>query len=173
MDSPQAFFATCPKGLESLLADELRALGAGTVKETRAGVAFSGDLASAYRACLWSRLASRVLLPLARFPAPTPEALYAGVQQIVWRDHVTPDGTLAVDCATVQSAVNHSYYAALKVKDAIVDQLRDRFGVRPSVDTERPDLRVHLYLHRDEATISLDLSGESLHRRGYRAQPVE
>ena len=173
MDSPQAFFATCPKGLESLLADELRALGAGTVKETRAGVAFSGDLATAYRACLWSRLASRVLLPLARFPAPTPEALYTGVQQIIWRDHVTPDGTLAVDCATVQSAVNHSYYAALKVKDAIVDQLRDRFGVRPSVDTERPDLRVNLYLYRDEATISLDLSGESLHRRGYRAQPVE
>src|SRR3989338_3164213 len=173
MDFPQAFFATCPKGLESLLAEELRALGAGTIKETRAGVAFSGNLATAYRACLWSRLASRVLLPLAHFPAPTPEALYAGVQQITWRDHVTPDGTLAVDCATVQSAVNHSYYAALKVKDAIVDQLRDRFGVRPSVDTERPDLRVNLYLYRDEATISLDLPGESLHRRGSRAQPVE
>ena len=72
MDSRKHFFATCPKGLESLLADELRALGAGTVKETRAGVAFSGDLAGAYRACLWSRLASRVLLPLARFPAPRP-----------------------------------------------------------------------------------------------------
>ncbi len=173
MDSPQEFFSTCPKGIESLLAEELRALGAESVRETRAGVAFAGNLATGYRACLWSRLASRVLLPLARFPAPTPEALYAGVQTIAWQEHVAPAGTLAVDCATVQSAVNHSYYAALKTKDAIVDQLRERFGVRPSVDTGRPDLRVNLYLYHDEATVSIDLSGESLHRRGYRAQPVE
>ena len=119
---PQEFFATCPKGIESLLAEELRALGAESVRETRAGVAFCRQPATGYRACLWSRLASRVLLPLARFPAPTPEALYAGVQTIAWQEHVAPEGTLAVDCATVQSAVNHSYYAALKTKDAIVDR---------------------------------------------------
>lgn len=161
-------FATCPKGIEPLLADELRGLGVEGVRETRAGVAFAGPLAIAYRACLWSRLASRVLLPLARFPAPSPEALYAGVQAIPWDQHVAPDGTIAVDCATSQSQITHSHYGALKVKDAVVDQLRTQAGVRPSIDTGRPDVRVNVYIHRDEATISIDLSGDSLHRRGYR-----
>lgn len=164
------FFATCPKGIEPLLAEELQALGARAVRPTRAGVAFAGPLGAAYRACLWSRLASRVLLPLKRFPAPTPEALYEGVQSVAWQDHLAPDGTLAVDFTTAQSAIAHSHFGALKVKDAIVDQLRAQHGVRPSVDTERPQLRVNLYLHRDEATLSLDLSGESLHRRGYRGE---
>lgn len=171
--APHAFFATCPKGIETLLADELRALGARAVRETRAGVAFEGALADAYRACLWSRLASRVLLPLARFSAPTPEALYAGAQSIAWREHLGVDGTLAVDSAVSQSAITHSHYAALKVKDAIVDQLRDARGSRPSIDTARPDVRINLYLHRDEAIVSLDLSGDSLHRRGYRTHGVE
>lgn len=166
------FFATCPKGIESLLADELRALGAEPVRETRAGVRFEGDLGTAYRACLWSRLASRILLPLAEFSAPSADALYEGAQTISWAAHVSPTGSLAVDSSVSQSAINHSHFAALKVKDAIVDQLRDAAGQRPSVDTERPDLRVNLYLHRDAATISLDLSGDSLHRRGYRAESV-
>ncbi len=166
------FFATCPKGIESLLADELRALAAEAVRETRAGVSFEGTLAIAYRACLWSRLASRLLLPLTHFAATTPEELYQGTQTIAWKGHLAPEGTLAVDFTTTQSAITHSHYGALKVKDAIVDQLRDEFGVRPSVDTAQPDVRVNVYLHRDEATVSLDLSGESLHRRGYRAQTV-
>lgn len=170
MVSDHRFFATCPKGLEGLLADELRSLGAVAVKETRAGVAFSGPLALGYRACLWSRLASRVLLPLAQFPAASPEALYAGVQTLNWDDHLGVDNTLAVDFTTSGSAITHSQYGALKVKDAIVDQLRARHGARPSVDRERPDVRVNVYLHNDEATLNLDLSGESLHRRGYRAQ---
>lgn len=163
------FFAPCPKGLESLLADELRALGAEGVRETRAGVAFGGTLATAYRACLWSRLASRVLLPLARFQAPTPEALYAGARTIAWTEHLGVDSTLAVDCSAINSPIAHSHYAALKVKDAIVDQLRTASGARPSVDTETPDVRVNVHLHHSDATISLDLSGNSLHRRGYRA----
>ena len=167
------FFATCPKGIEPLLADELRALAAEGVRETRAGVTFEGTLATAYRACLWSRLANRILLPLKSFPAASPEALYEGVQTIAWKEHLAPEGTLAVDFTTSQSAITHSHYGALKVKDAIVDQLRDEFGARPSVDTAQPDIRVNVYLLRDEATISLDLSGESLHRRGYRAQTVE
>lgn len=172
MVSDHRFFATCPKGLESLLAEELRSLGAEAVKETRAGVAFAGPLGLAYRACLWSRLASRVLLALKTFPAASPDTLYAGVQTVDWTDHLGPDNTLAVDFSTSGSAITHSHYGALKVKDAIVDQLRDRFGTRPSVDKERPDVRVNVYLHNDEATLSLDLSGESLHRRGYRAQGV-
>ena len=173
MISTRKFFATCPKGIEPLLADELRALGAEEVKETRAGVAFAGALTTAYRACLWSRVANRVLLPLQCFPAASPEALYSGVQTIAWKDHLAPEGTLAVDFTTSQSAITHSHYGALKVKDAIVDQLREEFGVRPSIDTAQPDVRVNVYLLRDEATVSLDLSGESLHRRGYRAQTVE
>lgn len=173
MSAPFSLFATCPKGLELLLADELRALGAQNVRETRAGAEFAGTLETAYRACLWSRLASRVLLPLKEFAANTPEELYAGIRTVRWDEHVAPDGTIAVDFTTTASTITHSHYGALKVKDAIVDQLREQHGVRPSVDTGRPDLRVNVYLHRDLATLSLDLSGESLHRRGYRAQAVE
>ncbi|MBI3897666.1 MAG: bifunctional 23S rRNA (guanine(2069)-N(7))-methyltransferase RlmK/23S rRNA (guanine(2445)-N(2))-methyltransferase RlmL [Gammaproteobacteria bacterium] len=167
------YFASCPKGIEALLADELRALGLDGVRETRAGVAFDGRLEQAYRVCLWSRLASRVLLPLARFPAASADALYQGTQSITWSEHINASGTLAVDASVSQSAINHSHFAALKIKDAIVDQMRAAFGTRPSIDTERPDIRLNLYLNRDEATLSLDLSGDSLHRRGYRAHGVE
>jgi 23S rRNA (guanine2445-N2)-methyltransferase / 23S rRNA (guanine2069-N7)-methyltransferase len=173
MPAPLTLFATCPKGLELLLAEELRTLGAHGVRETRAGAEFSGALETAYRACLWSRLASRVLLPLAEFAAHTPDDLYRGVRTVRWDEHLAPEGTLAVDFTTTASAITHSHFGALKVKDAIVDQLREQHGVRPSVDTARPDIRVNVYLHRDHAILSLDLSGESLHRRGYRAEAVE
>lgn len=163
-----SFFATTPKGLELLLVDELRALGAVTAAEKLAGVAFTGDLALAYKACLWSRLANRILLPLAEVPAATPEELYAGVQTIAWDEHLQPEGTLAVHLTSSQSQITHSLFGAQKVKDAIVDQFRDKYGLRPSVSKEEPDLSIHVYLHRDQATISLDLSGESLHRRSYR-----
>lgn len=166
------FFATTPKGCEALLADELRALGASDVKETRAGAAFSGNLNSAYRICLWSRVASRVLLRLARFSADSPDALYEGVERVPWHEHIAPDGTLAVDANIVDAPVAHPHFAALRVKDAVVDRLRARFGTRPSVDTERPQLRLNLFWRRDEATLSIDLSGDSLHRRGYRDDTV-
>ncbi len=169
---PYSFFAPTPKGLESLLLAELSGLGAMEVKETRAGVSFSGPLNLAYRACLWSRLASRVLLPLNNFTAATPEALYAGVHALAWEDHLGPDDTLTVDFTTVQSQINHSHFGALKVKDAIVDRFREREGRRPSVARERPSVRINVYLYHDQATVYLDLSGESLHRRGYRAMPV-
>jgi 23S rRNA (guanine2445-N2)-methyltransferase / 23S rRNA (guanine2069-N7)-methyltransferase len=172
MSDTVSLFATAPKGLELLLADELRALGAAVVKETRAGVAFRGDLALAYKACLWSRLANRILLPLAKFPAASPEAIYAGVQAVDWSAHLGADNTLAVEFNTSHSAITHSHFGALKVKDAIVDQFRERTGARPSVATEEPDVRINVYLHNDEAQLSLDLSGESLHRRGYRAKTV-
>ncbi len=164
------FFATCARALEPLLADELRAFGATAVEPVRAGVEFDGTLETAYRAVFWSRVASRVFLPLRTFAAPTPPALYAGVQRIDWGAHLDPRRTLAVDCNSVESAIDHSHYAALKTKDAIVDQLRARRGARPNVDVDRPDVRVNVYLHRDRATVSIDLSGESLHRRGYRAK---
>jgi len=162
------FFATTAKGMEDLLAAELRALGAVAVAPQRAGVSFAGGLETGYRACLWSRLGSRVLLPLATFAAPTPQALYEGVQRIRWWEHIDAHRTLAVDCATSHSAITHSHYAALKAKDAIVDQLREHSGARPSIDVTRPDVRVNLYLLNDRAVVSIDLSGDSLHRRGYR-----
>jgi len=161
-------FVTTPHGLEQPLAGELRALGASDLRRGRAGVACRGDLAVAYRICLWSRLANRVLLPLAEFPAANPEALYAGVQRSDWSAHLDVDGTLAVTFFADRSQIVHSQYGAQRVKDAIVDQFRERCGRRPSVDRRAPDLRVNLYLHRDRARLAIDLSGDSLHRRGYR-----
>lgn len=166
-------YAVTAKGMEQLLMDELTVLGAQDAASVGAGVTFSGDLALAYRACLWSRLANRILLPIAKFPADSPEALYEGVQGVAWSDHIAADGTLAVECNLSDSQITHSHYAALKVKDAIVDQLREQHGERPSVDTEQPDVRINVYLRRDQAIVSIDLSGSSLHRRGYREQGVE
>jgi len=162
------FFATTPKGLELLLVDELRALGAMHPAEKLAGVTFSGDLGLAYKACLWSRLANRILLHLTQIPAATPEALYAGVQTIDWSLHIHPERTLAVHCVCSQSNITHSLFAAQKIKDAIVDQLRDKYGVRPNISRAQPDVSVYVYLQRNVAAIYIDLSGESLHKRGYR-----
>ncbi len=163
-------FATAPKGLELLLVEELRALGAINPREKLAGVSFQGDLMLAYKACLWSRLANRILLFLTKVPAATPEELYKGVQTIKWDEHVARDGTLAVHFISSNSNITHTLFGAQKVKDAIVDQMREKFGVRPSVARDQPDISVYVYLHRNEATISLDLSGESLHKRGYRQE---
>lgn len=171
--SPQRalrFAATCPKGVESLLAQELRDLGCGEVRESRAAVSFEGPLVDGYRACLWSRLASRVLLQLAEFDVGSAEDLYVGVAAIDWSAHVSPDGTLAVDAVGSAPGVTHSGFAARKVKDAVVDRIRDAAGRRPSVDLDDPDVRLNLRLHRDRGTLSLDLAGQPLHRRGYRLE---
>ncbi len=162
------FFATCPKGLEYLLRDELVGQGADDVHEALAGVHFRGDLEAGYRACLESRLASRVLLPLHTFAAGDQDALYRGVRDIDWSAHLGAEGSLAVDAVIARSAIQHSRYAAQVVKDAMVDQFRTEVGERPSVALQRPDIRLHLLLRRDKAQLSLDLSGEPLHRRGCR-----
>lgn len=161
------FFATCPKGIEYLLRDELIALG-GDAHEALAGVHFEGDLECAYRACLESRLASRILMPLAEFAAADADALYAGTRAVDWSGHLAPDATLAIDATGASGSLVHSGFAAQKVKDAIADQFRERYEVRPTVQAERPDLRLNLHLHQGRATLSLDLSGEPLHRRGWR-----
>lgn len=168
----QQFFATAALGFEPLLATELEDLGAVEVKQERAGVRFSGDLEIAYKACLWSRLASRVLLPLASFEALDPDQLYAEVLKIDWSEHLTIANTFAVDCTLVNSKINHSKYAALRVKDGVVDQFRARTGERPSVAMDQPDLRLNIHVYKDQATLSIDLSGDSLHRRGYRIDGV-
>ncbi len=164
------FFATCPPGTEHLLGDELRALRAARVRPARAGVSFSGSLAVAYSACLWSRVASRVLMPLTSFQAGSAEELYLGARSIAWTDHISPDGTLAVDFGGDSPAVTNTMFGAMKVKDAIVDVIRDAHGRRPSVDTTRPDVRVNVRARGTKVTISLDLSGDALHRRGYRQE---
>ncbi len=168
-----AFFATAPRGVERALASELRALGAAHVREARGGASFEGPLETGYRACLWSRLATRVLLGLARFPAASADQLYAGVQTVDWRDHLGPDATLAVSFTGTSDTIRDTRFGALKTKDAIVDQLRAATGSRPSVDTRRPDVRVNVHLEGGRADLALDLSGESLHRRGYRAERVQ
>ncbi|BBA33106.1 23S rRNA m(2)G2445 methyltransferase [Methylocaldum marinum] len=170
MNYSQHFFATAPLGLELLLADELKALEAVDVVATRAGVAFSGKLETAYNACLWSRLANRILFPLNRFPAASPEALYEGVRRVDWAAHLDSEASFAVDFASSRSKINHTLFGAQKVKDAIVDYFRERHGIRPSVRLDRPDLRINVYLDRDIATVSIDLSGESLHKRAYRQE---
>jgi 23S rRNA (guanine2445-N2)-methyltransferase / 23S rRNA (guanine2069-N7)-methyltransferase len=170
MTSFSRFFATAPLGIEGLLGQEFRDLGIPDVKEGRAGVAFGGGLNAAYAACLWSRLANRILMPIAQFPAATGEELYDGIRSVDWSLHMEPESTLAVDFAASRSAITHTLFGAQKVKDAIVDHFRSESGVRPSVDLARPDLLVNLYLDRDQATLSIDLSGDSLHKRGYRIE---
>lgn len=168
MTTSHPYAATCPKGVEHLLADELRGLAASDVRETQAAVTFSGPIGLGYRACLWSRLASRVLLTLTEFPAATADDLYAGVSGVPWEDHVPPDATLAIDASGRTSGLVNSKFAAQKAKDAVVDRLRERTGSRPSVDLVAPDIRLNLRLHRERAALSLDLSGPPLHERGYR-----
>ncbi|MDD2863712.1 MAG: bifunctional 23S rRNA (guanine(2069)-N(7))-methyltransferase RlmK/23S rRNA (guanine(2445)-N(2))-methyltransferase RlmL [Methylococcales bacterium] len=168
------FFATTPKALEDILITELRALGISQLKATTAGVAFSGDLESAYRVCLWSRVANRVLLVLSTFDVRSQDDLYRAVQQINWFEHFNADGSFAVSFSSKNSTViTNSHFGALKVKDAIVDQMRAKFGVRPSIDTQHPNLRINVHLNGEKAELSLDLSGESLHRRGYRDVSIE
>ncbi len=169
-----SLFATCARGVEPLLAEELRAIGASGVRPARAGVGFAGDLRIAYAACLWSRTASRVLMPLAKVDATDADALYRGVLDIPWEQHLAASGTLAVDFATdTNPAFRNTMFGALKAKDAIVDRLRDLFGERPSIDTAAPDLRVNVRVRSGSATVSIDLAGTALHRRGYREAGVQ
>lgn len=167
------YFAPCPRGTEAILAEELRALRARSVRPFRSGVSFAGDLATGLRACLWSRVASRILLQLAEFEADSSDALYEGVLTIPWEDHLSPDGTLAVDATGVNDALRDTRFVAVRVKDAVVDRLRERFGRRPSVSTSDPDLRINVSLRGTKASISIDLAGDPLHRRGYRTAGVQ
>ena len=155
--------------METILTDELQALGVNNIKATMAGVAFQGDLEIAYRACLWSRTANRILLVLSSFEVKNQDDLYKGVQKIDWFEHINPEDSFAVSFSAKNSAaINNTHFGALKVKDAIVDQMRAKFQIRPSINTEQPNIRINVYLNGENAQLSLDLSGESLHRRGYR-----
>jgi putative N6-adenine-specific DNA methylase len=171
--SVRSFFATTAKGIEQVLAGELRELGIAEIAVETGGVRFEGPLIDAWRANLWLRTANRVLMPLADFFCDSGESLYEGVRALPWPEYLTPEMTLAVDCNLRDSALTHTGFAALKAKDAIVDSLRDRFGRRPNVAPRDPDLRVNLHVVKNRCTVSLDTSGGSLHQRGYRRERAE
>jgi 23S rRNA (guanine2445-N2)-methyltransferase / 23S rRNA (guanine2069-N7)-methyltransferase len=162
------FFVTAAAGTADLLAAELAALGIEGAREVQGGVACAGELASAYRACLESRLALRVLWQIARFPVADAAGLYAGVGATDWAAHMDASGTLVVDFSGAVPGITHTQFGAQRVKDAVVDQFRERTGTRPSVDRESPTLRINAHAARGNLTLAIDLSGESLHRRGYR-----
>lgn len=162
------FFATCAKGLEPVLARELTPLLASDINIGRGGVHFSGDQELLYRANLQLRTAIRILKPILHARVESPEQLYDCVRALDWSQYLTPEHTLAVDANVRDSHITHSHYAALKTKDAICDWFIDKVGRRPNVDVERPMVGLNLHLFRNELTLSLDSSGDSLHKRGYR-----
>jgi 23S rRNA (guanine2445-N2)-methyltransferase / 23S rRNA (guanine2069-N7)-methyltransferase len=167
------FLASSPRGFGDILARELQAVGAAEVRERALGVEFSGTIETAYRACLESHVASRVFLEVARFEASTDETFYDAIRAIDWRPHVDPRRTLACDFSGRHPALTHTRFGALRLKDGICDQLREATGSRPDISPERPAVRVHAHANGPQVTVSLDLSGEGLHRRGYRAEAGE
>lgn len=169
-----AFFASCAKGMEGLLEQELLDMGIEQASQTVAGVYFgdpkAADHEEGYKACLWSRLANRILLPLARLDAYSADTMFEDALNIPWEDYVDPQGTLIVDFVGTDDVINNSQFGALRIKDAVVDRLRAITGERPSVDKQNPDLRINARLSHGSVALSLDMAGESLHRRGYRTQ---
>ncbi len=160
--------------MEDILATELKQLGAEDVRPKLAGVSFQGNIEMAYRACLWSRTANRILLPLSQFEVNSQQDLYDAVKKINWFDHFKPDDTFAVSFSAKNSeAIRNSHFGSLVVKDAIVDQMRAKFHKRPNIEMNHPTIRINVYLSSEQAQLSLDLSGNSLHKRGYREANVQ
>ncbi len=167
------FFATAAKGTEGALRDELRGLRLPGVRADRGGVHFRGSLADGMKACLWSRIAMRILLSLGSYEAKGADGLYDAVASVPWEDHLSPRHTFSIHASVRSSELTHSHFVALRTKDAIVDRMRERTGARPSVDTAKPDVHVIVHLVKDRAELALDLSGEPLHRRGWRIEAKE
>src|ERR687886_699817 len=162
------YFATVARGLEPIAAQELERLGALEVRPDFTGVHFVGDSALLYRVNLWARTIFRVLVTLREFPCPDGDRLYQEVQKIDWDQYLQPHNTLAVHATGGNRQLNHTHFTALQVKNAIVDQQRRQSGQRSSIDTENPDLLINVHIYQDRCILSLDSSGGSLHRRGYR-----
>ncbi|MFL5754054.1 MAG: class I SAM-dependent RNA methyltransferase [Bacteroidia bacterium] len=160
--------ATTMYGLEEVLAEELLKLGAREISTHNRIVNFTGDKGFMYKANLSLRTALKVLVPIHRFIANNEQRLYDGIKQIDWNEYLEKDNTLAVEATLNTDNFNHSQFVAQKTKDAIVDQFRDKFGVRPNVDLQHPTVKINVHIFRDEVTVSLDSSGPSLYKRGYR-----
>ncbi|MBQ9067711.1 MAG: bifunctional 23S rRNA (guanine(2069)-N(7))-methyltransferase RlmK/23S rRNA (guanine(2445)-N(2))-methyltransferase RlmL [Eggerthellaceae bacterium] len=166
-------FARCASGFERVVAQELKDLGAKRVRPLKGGVSFFGTAEDAYRACLWSRAATRIQLVLVRAGASCADELYRNVRAFPWEEHVAVGATIAVHVHGQNGQLRNTQFTALKVKDALCDRLRDVRGTRPSVDSKDPDFAVDVSLFKDRATLYANLSGASLHRRGYRLSGVQ
>ena len=169
-ESVRYWIATAPVGAASVLTEELREFGAVEIKERSHDVKFQGTLEVGYRTCLWSRTATRVLLSLGSVEAGTTEVLFEGLKRFDWREHLAPGATLACDCSGGNAAIRHTLYGSQLLKDAVCDNLRESTGERPVIRPDRPDVLVHLHVEGPTALVSVDFSGESLHRRGYRTE---
>ena len=165
--------ATCTAGIESLLADELSRLGGMVVANQPGAVTVEASLDWGYRACLWSRLAERVLMPLGSFSADTPDDIYHHCKKIAWHEHMESDAFFAVNVVVHESVKHNPKFVTLRMKDAIVDVMRNATGERPSVDAHQPDIVFSLYWKDSDVHVYLDFSGEPLHRRGYRTEAGE
>src|SRR5215212_4135535 len=168
-----SFFATCPRGLESILAEELQALGAAEVASVDGGARFRGAFELCYRANLESRVASRVMWQVGHGAYRSEKDVYEAVRALPWHEWFTVDHTIRVDVAGIRAPVKSLEFVTLRVKDAICDAFRAISGIRPSVDTRQPDARVHAFLEATTFTLYLDSSGEALFKRGYRASTGE
>jgi 23S rRNA (guanine2445-N2)-methyltransferase / 23S rRNA (guanine2069-N7)-methyltransferase len=169
-DNVRYWVATAPVGAASVLAEELAQFGAEDIRERSHDVKFQGTLEVGYRACLWSRTATRVLLSLGSIDASSTKSVYEAVKRIDWREHLAPGATLACDCSGGNESIRHTIYGSQLLKDAVCDNLRETTGERPNIKPERPDVLLHLHVEGPTALVSLDFSGESLHRRGYRSE---
>jgi 23S rRNA (guanine2445-N2)-methyltransferase / 23S rRNA (guanine2069-N7)-methyltransferase len=169
-DNVRYWIATAPVGAASVLAEELAQFGADDIRERSHDVKFQGTLEVGYRACLWSRTATRVLLSLGSIDAGSSKSVYEAVKRIDWREHFAPGATLACDCSGGNASIRHTIYGSQLLKDAVCDNLRDATGERPNIKPERPDVLLHLHVEGPTALLSVDFSGESLHRRGYRLE---
>ena len=157
-------------GLESILADELIAIGAKKVEPINRAVSFEGDKKLMYKANYLCYTAVRILKPIASFSAKDENELYEQLLKIAWWDYMDVDQTLAINAVVNNSVINHSKFAALKSKDAVVDAFRNKYGRRPDVDVDSPDLRINIHIYKEDCSVSLDSSGGSLHKRGYRTE---
>ena len=155
-------------GLEEVLSNELTRLGARDVEIHNRAVSFVGDKGFMYKANICLRTALRILIPIKTFTISDENSIYIAIQSINWDDYMNVDDTLAIDTVLNSDLFTHSQYLSQKAKDAIVDQFRLKYNVRPSVDLDSPTLRIHLHVFKDTLTVALDSSGESLHKRGYR-----
>lgn len=162
------YFATVGRGLEEIASQEIIKLGGQNVQTDFTGVHFQGDRTLLYRVNLWSRTIFRVLWMLETIPSQDPEQLYKNVKKIDWSTYINPSETLAVHCTGKNSRLNHSHFTALQVKNAIVDQQQEKYGTRSDIDTQNPDIIINAHIRENKCTLSLDSSGDSLHRRGYR-----
>ncbi len=167
------FFAACTRGLEPLLVDELRELGAEPDEPGMRGVAFRADTTALYRVAYATRIASRVLAPLLTFDCHSDKYLYKTARNIDWDRLLDPDRTFVIDASVSDSHISHSQFAAQRLKDAVCDHFREKTGRRPSVEKRTPDLRLYLHLRHNRAVIGIDVGGGALHRRGYRIESVE